>query len=245
MKEHLKIIQFKSLLIEGNEKIDHLTNRRLLILINVTIKIPIDFNFSGNSNFTIFIQILSIISSLLSLSFSFTTWRIKLEKEEGEKWTWKDTAGDFVWNALTVIPRVITLALFATYQLYWFRGLIGGQIVLSMMIFPFLKLESPFNRHSALWKFLLIFFISISMVFTIVGYSEMKFYVYILYLVFAFVENTVMISLWFEWVTHLQLWYHNIAMACIIAGCVFSLIVKTIHCYFRNDRKLSICEWHF
>ena len=114
-----------------------------------------------------------------------------------------------------------------------------------MMIVPCAKPESPFSDDSALWAFLLVFFISLSMVYTIVGYSEMKFYLYISYWVLTFVENTVMISLWFEWVTHLQLWYHNVAMSCIIAGCVFSLIVKTIHCYFRNEHKLNICKWHF
>ena len=108
---------------------------------------------SGNSNFRTIIQILSITTSLLSLSFGFTTWRKVLEKDEGENWTLIDTVGDFVWNALTVIPRVITLALFATYQQYWFWGLIGGQIVLSMMIVPFVKPQDYFLHNCLIFLF--------------------------------------------------------------------------------------------
>ena len=54
--------------------------------------------------------------------FSDTLCNFKRKKKD-EDWTWKDTAGDVVWNALTIIPRVITLALFASYQLNWFLRL--------------------------------------------------------------------------------------------------------------------------
>ena len=35
-------------------------------------------------------------------------------------WNWKHMIVDLVWNILSISSRVVALALFASYQLYWF-----------------------------------------------------------------------------------------------------------------------------
>ena len=41
---------------------------------------------------------------------------------------------DMLSNILSIIPRVVTLSLFASYELYWFWGLAGSQIVIVTII---------------------------------------------------------------------------------------------------------------
>ena len=56
------------------------------------------------------------------------------------RWNWKDMVVDMVWNVLAISSRVFTLALFASYRLYWFWGLVGAQIAItSPVIFWYLR----------------------------------------------------------------------------------------------------------
>ena len=53
------------------------------------------------------------------------------ETESACQWSWKDMVVDMVWNVLAISSRVITLALFASFRLYWFRSLVGAQIAVT------------------------------------------------------------------------------------------------------------------
>ena len=48
-----------------------------------------------------------VVTSFLSLSIGFVAYRDMLE---GKEWTFVDMVIDFLWNALSVSPRVIALA---------------------------------------------------------------------------------------------------------------------------------------
>ena len=41
---------------------------------------------------------------------------------------------DMVWNIFSVIPRAIALALFASFELYWFWGLVISQFAFIVII---------------------------------------------------------------------------------------------------------------
>ena len=88
-------------------------------------------------------------------------------------------------------------------------------------------------------------FTGLGTVFTMFVFLPVPFFCYLLYWILMFIENTVMIALWYQWSSDLHIWYHDAALAFVIAGYVLSLIVKCLHCSVYNDKKKSIFEWEF
>ena len=188
-------------------------------------------------------RIITIVTSLVSLSFGFVSWRLFLEKEKSENWEWNiiHTAADMLWNLIFITARVITLALFASYEPYWFWGFIVAQIVVVTIIVFFIGLRSEYNSHSLPYHFLTSCFTGFGMVFNMffAHPAPVKFRIYVLYWILMFIEDTVMISLWFVWTSDLGLWYHYVAIECIIPAHVLALIIKSVQCYFYNDCEVS------
>ena len=54
-----------------------------------------------------------------------------------------------------------------------------------------------------------------------------------------------MITLWYQWSSDLDLWYHDVAISCLLIAYFLSLIIKTVHCYFYNGRNQNIFKWNF
>ena len=73
----------------------------------------------------------------------------------------------------------------------------------------------------------------------------LEFYVYVLYWFVTMIENTVLISLWFVWSSDLGLWYHDVAIGCIISSYLLSFVIELTHSYFNNERQYNILEWKF
>ena len=173
------------------------------------------------------------------------------EEAKNEDWTWKDMAIDMVWNIFSVSPRVIALALFASFELYWFWGLVITQLALIVIIViaPMCVLcTSQIDIFAFLGTLMSIFLIAIGWVFNMfVFLTTVDFPVYLLYWVVIFVENTIIICLWHQWSDDLGFWYHNLALLYVILAYAVSLIVKSVHCYFyKNNRdEKNIFKWKF
>ena len=151
---------------------------------------------------------------------------------------------DMLRNILSIIPRVVTLSLFASYELYWFWGLVGSQIVIITIIcFVFDRVLS------ATTNFLMGFFFSlvtgVGMVFRMFITFNFKvyFYFYLLYWFLTFTENTAMISLWYIWNSDTELCYHDWAISGVIVLYFLSLVVKVLHSYFNNKSGKNIMKW--
>ena len=56
------------------------------------------------------------------------------EGDESEYWNWKHILVDMVWNVFSISSRVIALAFFASFELYWFWGILGFQITIAILI---------------------------------------------------------------------------------------------------------------
>ena len=183
----------------------------------------------------------------MSLSFGFVSWRLFLEKEYRKKnsdWTWVHTAADMLWNLVFISVRVVTLALFAAYEPYYFWGLIAAQIVIVIIVI-FSSCVRNDKKHSMLYHFFASCFAGFGMVFNMFFAHpnfEVLYGVYLLYWMLVFIENTVMILLWFIWCSDLDLWYHNVAIGCLIPAYV--LVIKSIQCYFYNNERISL-RWKF
>ena len=190
------------------------------------------------------IQVAAIITSVLSLCLGFATFHQSVE--EDVEWTRIDMAVDMVWNLLSISPRVIALALFASFQLYWFWGLIIAQVVIAIIsLIMFLYFILKVGNVADI--FIGCGFIGISSIFTMFTFFPTIFPIYLLYWAVMFIENTVMISLWHQWSDGLEFWYHDLALLYVIIAYVVSLIIKSVHLYFYkpNRDKSNIFKWKF
>ena len=157
---------------------------------------------------------------------------------------------DMLWNALSVSPRVITLALFASYEVHWFWYIAGTHIVVMMGASYFLyRGNDTGDAAHIIANILLSAMVGIGCLFNLCesGIEPTGFPVYLVYWIIMFAENTVMISLWYHWSNDLDLWYHDIVVTFVIVTYLLSLVVECLHAYFYNGRK-SVCdiwEWLF
>ena len=194
----------------------------------------------GTSTFLTIIQVVAVITSFLSLCYGFVTWRQVSEEMDGNTdWTWKDMAVDMVWNILSVSPRVIALAVFASFQLYWFWGLVITQILITFIVsFSHFYRNDQMNSIEDFFDwFLVSSFLGMGSIFTMFAVFTVTFQVYLLYWVVMFIENTVMISIWYQWSSDFGLWYHDWAISFVITAYVVSLIIKCVHCYFYEPNR--------
>ena len=150
---------------------------------------------------------------------------------------------DMVWNILSVSPRVITLALFASYEVHWFWYIGGTHVVVMTGVSYFVNRDNErrYVSLSTLIGFGCLFnFCSLAQ-------QEIRFRVYLLYWLIMFTENIVMISLWYHWSSYFDLWYHDIVLVFVIVMHLLSLVVECLHAYVYNGRKKvrDICGWFF
>ena len=150
-------------------------------------------NISDIPIFTTVIQVAAIITSFMSLSLGFVTYR---DDAEIRDWTRNDMAVDMVWNILSISPRVVTLVLFASFQLYWFWGLVITQIV-CVTVFVLILIQFIEEEYTLFESVFYSVVSGVSSMFTMFVAIKVKilFYYYLLYWTVTFVENTVMISL--------------------------------------------------
>ena len=155
---------------------------------------------------------------------------------------------DMLWNVLAISSRVTALALFASHQLHWFWGLLGAQIFIATSASLVYERFSE-SKEDFIIDMFYSFYVGVSMIFNVIWVFDLNlyFYVYILYWLLMFTENTLMITLWYMWTDSLGFWYHNAAIVGVIAFYVLLLVVKTAHCYFYklNSKKTNILKWLF
>ena len=195
------------------------------------------------------------MTSFLSLCFGFVTFRKMAEEEaKNEDWTWKDVAVDMVWNIFSVSPRVITLAVFASFELYWFWGLVITQFAFIVILITAptvcVLCTSQIDVIGFIGTLMSILFIAIGWVFNMfVFLTTVGFPVYLLYWVVMFVENTIIISLWHQRSRDLRVWYHNLFLLYDILSYALSLIIKSVHCYFyknnRNEKNIYMSHFSY
>ena len=184
------------------------------------------------------------------MSSGFVMFRRTLHKETAWTWTWKDLVVDMVWNILSISPRVIALALFASYVGDWFWILPGAHIAGMAGLHYFLHRDGKSrdcSEISAQIPFGVLIGYGWVFNFCSCGMTAIHFRYYLFYWLFMFTENTVLISLWWFWSSDLGLWYHVIVIGFVVVMYLLSLIVECLHAYFYNDRKaiIEICDWYF
>ena len=189
------------------------------------------------------LQVAVVITSLLSLSFGFVSWRQFAEEgKESEYWNWKHMVVDMFWNVLSISPRVIALAFFASFELYWFWGIVGFQIATAIVVtFFYHRFWSTENKGDIITSIVE----GVGMQFTMFADRQIHFWFYLIYWLFTYIEITVLVSLWYVWSLNLGFWYRDVTIGCVISGYFLSLIVKTLHTSYWNDGWKNILGWRY
>ena len=180
----------------------------------------------------------AIVISFLSVSFGFVTFRQATLQDTDWNWTWKDVVVDMVWNIMSISSRVIALTLFASYEVHWFWSIAGTHTVFMIGVSYFLErgdnsrdaAKVCVHMGGAAWM-------GFGSLFNFCADSGQPKRFYFMYWLIMFIENTTMISLWYQWTIGLGLWYHDAALVFVIVVHLLSLVVECLHAYFYNDRK--------
>ena len=219
---------------------------------------------NGDEVLTFLLQILVIVSAMLSISWSAVTLkRVDYEEDEFVDFTLADYVLELIWSILCISSRVIALALFATVQTHWFAGLLAGQVVIAMIIL-FALPHTPFigdvndrgETDYCVYISLVILFASNS-VFNIFLPSmyftyHLPYLAYAVYWVLMMVENTVFITIWYISTNGQHLWYHTPAIVYVIVAYLLSFIVKTFYAsimginqddYNSEEKAKPITKW--
>ena len=203
-----------------------------------------------NEKLTFVLQILVIISALLSMSWSsMNTRRVDEElvlENSGvvmfsEDFMLQDYILEMIWNMLCISSRIIVLALFASVQTYWFAGLISGQVVLFSSLFLCTILLHA-GIHSKLYVFasiLLSILLGINTIFNIflpakVYDIRLPYLLYAVYWIIMMVENTILITIWYHSTNELEMWYHVPAIVYVVIAYILSFILNTFHTSMKD-----------
>ncbi len=181
-----------------------------------------------------FLQILVLISSLLSISWGAVALTSLLIDTE---YKICDYTFDMLWNVLAISSRVITLALFASQYKYCFAAVVTVICILWAAAIIYMERDEISHAHECIPGLVQgigytfnIFQVSLhDKESVIVGFKW-----YMLYWCVTMVQNIVLISVWFSAVSDADPWYRIPALVYVIVAYVLSLLVKTFHTKIRD-----------
>ncbi len=215
-----------------------------------TVAIPKQENGESEEGVVSFaLQIISILSSLMSISWGAV--KMKKSEDEGEGLfvvTTLDIVLDMVWNLLCMSSRVIVLALFASRFILEFWVLISFHFAVISSIF-FEKTYKKDNTcirceklcegcfQSLLYGIGCSFFNMIQV--TVRRHNLRSYRVYVLYWLIMTLENTILIVVWYWKVETEGLWYDVPAIVYVVTAYTTSFFVKTWHVCYRNHNRVT------
>ena len=136
-------------------------------------------------------------------------FRRTVHEDTAWTWTWKDMVVDMVWNILSISPRVIALALFASYVGDYFWMVLASNVIGLASLHYFLHRDGKTCDCSEIigWMHLgaLVGYGGWLFNFCSSSTTAIHFRYYLLYWLVMFIENTVLISLWWFWSSDLHL----------------------------------------
>ncbi len=195
------------------------------------------------------LQIFVVFSSFLSLSYGF----IAVAEAEIEYWktgevlSLKDKAVEFVWNALTIGPRVVALGLLAGLEPTMFTALLVMQCVVipvgyGVYACKCADVEPDAKEQWAIIKRVLaIAFCGVMTLFNVFRYWSFVPQVYIPYWVIMCLENVWIMVAWYKRTSEEGLWYHDVAISFVISAYTIALIIRlTQICMIKRNKEDSV-----
>ncbi len=205
------------------------------------------------------LQILVLISSLLSTSWGATAFKNEYDSDEAyydppRPFTVHDYILEMTWNILAISCRVIALALFASQYQYWFAGVVVVQFVLWAAAIMYIEREHiSACGNNTLWMRIAqgigytfnIILISIQIDNKDLGASiVIRYPWYVFYWFITMLQNTILISIWFTVTADTELWYRIPTITYVMVAYFVSLLVKTFLTSIRKHNKgKSMWKW--
>ena len=206
---------------------------------------------------TFALQVLVIITALLSISWGAVRLkRSRDQDDDGEDeevyWGALDYICDMTWNVLCISSRVITLALFASSEKYWFAGIMTAHIAIALVIYLYLTYKIEY--YEVIFEMVLISVpCTISAIFNIslTYVPRLRTYkIYLCYWIMILIENTILISIWYTQTSDDSLWYHTPAIVYVLTAYSMSFFIKTHQTYQRKwcrmgylNKNQPVSEW--
>ena len=108
---------------------------------------------------TFALQVISIITALLSILWGAVSLKRNRDQDsDGEDeeiyWGPMEYICDMSWNTLCISSRVITLALFAAREKYWFAGILTVHIIIALIAYLYRTYQIAY--YEAIFEMVLI-----------------------------------------------------------------------------------------
>ncbi len=218
---------------------------------------------------SVLLQILVLISSLLSISWGATVFKNMMDSvyDPPRPFTVHDYILEMTWNTLAISCRVITLALFASQYQILFAGVVVVQFILWTAGIMYIERVYTCKCEANMWPILYIerdisnWVDNRSRIVQGIGYTfniilvsmqaedpgasfVIRYPWYVFYWFITMLHNTILISIWFAVTADTELGYRILAITYVIVAYVVSLIVKTFQTSLRKHNKgKSNGEW--
>ncbi len=203
---------------------------------------------------TVILQVLAVISALLSISWLPVTRMAVFDTADGipRPFTAWNYILEMLWNVLAISCRVIALALFGSQYRYWFAGVVVVQCMFWIACIMYIENDLESLESISDWKCFVVFRLAQGIGYTFnissslywVDIFIMKYPWYVFYWFITMLMNTILISIWFTATADTQLWYRIPATIYVIVGYFMSLFVKTFHTNIRKHNQDTF-DWEW
>ena len=198
-----------------------------------------DENNNGYEALTFILQVLVIISALLSISWTPVTLKRMDAEHVGKTFTLTDYIFELMWNMLCISSRVIALALFASSdQSFWLGPLFIFHQIL-FWIFMTCTQTSYGYEHQQIVVILVAIYSFFNIYLPKTYYDHILYFRHTMYWIIMMIENTILITVWYTSIDGLNLWYHVPAIIYVIVSYLLSFIVKTFHFAIQGTNKVD------
>ncbi len=211
--------------------------------INVTEQPVVSLSNDSDISLTLILQVMSVITSLLSISWGATSYKVINDEENGNlSFETMDYALDVTWNILCISARILALSLFATIYRYWFAGIVTVHITIIFFIVFFIFICA--DKTAWLLGVISGLGIGVTLLFNVFLLGGEKYIAFLFYWVIIMIETVIIISVWYVDTPDKNLWYHNAAIAYVIPAYFVSVFIKTFHLStFESNKGKPIWKW--
>ncbi|RWS13575.1 XK-related protein 4-like protein [Dinothrombium tinctorium] len=167
--------------------------------------------FNDKDYLMVIIQIVAVLASLVSLSWSLVSYQraLRMSLPDKTNLTWQATAVQFLWRFFVIAARVLALALFASVYHYWISVVCGVHWVVMFTWIVSMKTTFCESKIEEIGYNIVLAVMFIFCYFNPIDNPTR--YRYAAFYTFMFLENTFLMCFWYLNVEP-YLWYRLPAM---------------------------------
>ncbi|KAF7494079.1 XK-related protein 6 [Sarcoptes scabiei] len=195
-----------------------------------------------NRTWTVMIQSISILVSLISLSWSLVTYLriLRMSLPHKHNMNWKSTIAQFSWRFFMIASRVVALALFASEFTYYISIVCSVHWLIMFLWIVTMKTTFCTNRLEELFYNALLGAIFIFCYFNPVDSPSRRRYLF--YYSVMFTENIIILILWYQ-ICDPNKWYRLPAFIFYFLSFSIGIILMIVYYVgFHPTGNIQICR---